>query len=90
MSGGSCLSASVTPPKGQEWEECVCRVSGVFGNFPGLFQTPLLVDVLDGRERCPSDALGSFHNPLQRLPDRGRTLPIPNCDSECDIDITTH
>lgn len=54
-------------------------MTGVFDDFPSPFQTPLPVDVFYGRKWCSGDALGSFHDPLQRLPVRGRAVPVPDC-----------
>ena len=77
--GGLSPEAPVAPPRGQEGEESVCWVTGVFDDFPGPSQTPLPIDVLYGRKWCSSDALGGFHHPLQRLPVRGRAAPVPDC-----------
>ena len=47
--GGLSPEAPVAPPRGQEGEESVCWVTGVFDDFPSPFQTPLPVGVLYGR-----------------------------------------
>jgi len=39
--GGLSPEAPVAPPRGQEGEESVCWVIGVFDDFPSSFQTPL-------------------------------------------------
>ena len=79
--GGLSPEAPVAPPRGQEGEQSVCWVIGVFDDFPRPFTTPLPVDVLYGRKWCSGDALGGFHHPLQRLPVRGRATPVPDCDA---------
>ena len=79
--GGLSLEVPVAPPRGQEGEESVCWVIGVFDDFPSPFQTPLPVDVLHGRKWCSGDALGGFHHPLQRFPVRGRASSVPDCDA---------
>lgn len=58
--GGLSPEAPVAPPRGQECEESVCWVTGVFDDFPSPFQTPLPVDVLYGRKWCSDDTLGAF------------------------------
>ena len=43
------------------------RVAGVFDHFWGLTLTPPGIEVLDGMELGPSDALGRTHYSLYRL-----------------------
>ena len=45
-------------------EQSMACVAGVFNNFPSLPFTPPDIEVLDGRELGPNDALGCPHNPL--------------------------
>ena len=56
-------------------------VAGVFDKFQGLPLTPPGVEVLDGRQLCPSDVLGHTHYPLKCLAVRGREIAVPGSDA---------
>jgi hypothetical protein len=57
------------------------QVAGVFDNFQGLPLTPPGVEVLDGRNLCPSDLLGRTHYPLKCLVVGGRAIAVPGSDA---------
>ena len=51
-------------------------MTGVFDNCQGLPLTPPGVEVLDGRQLCPSDVLGCTHYPLKFL-----AVAVPGSDA---------
>ncbi len=50
---------------GQQREQSVGRVAGVFDNPPGFPCTPPGVDVLEGGKLTSNNVAGSSHDPLQ-------------------------
>ena len=58
-------------------------MAGVFDIFYGLFLTPPGVEVLNGRQLCPSDVLGRTHYPLKCLTVGGRAIAVPGSDATC-------
>ena len=56
-------------------------VALVFDIFSVLPLTPPGVEVLDGRQLCPSDVLGRPHYPLKSLAVGGRAVTTPGSDA---------
>ncbi len=52
-------------PWGQQREQSVGRVAGVFDNPPGFPCTPPGVDILEGGKLTSNNVAGSSHDPLQ-------------------------
>jgi hypothetical protein len=56
-------------------------VAGIFDNFSGLPLTLSGVEVLDGRQLCPSDVLGHTHYLLKCLAVGGRAISVSGSDA---------
>lgn len=67
QSSGLCSEGSVAPPRGQEVKQSVGGVGGVPQDAARSMLPAPPLDICDGRKWSPSDALGSFHHPLQSL-----------------------
>ncbi len=65
QSASAGSDAAETSPWGQQREQSVGRVAGVFDNPPGFPCTPPGVDILEGGKLTSNNVAGSSHDPLQ-------------------------
>ncbi len=66
---------------GQQREQSVGRVAGVFDNHPGFPCTPPGVDVLEGGKLTSNNVAGSSHDPLQSFAVASGAVSKPGGDA---------
>ncbi len=56
----------------------------VLDDVMGPPNDPVVVDILQRREGCSTDVLGSFYDPLESLPVLYSAVSMPHCDGADD------